>query len=44
MTMDAFGAALLRPVFATASAWRVLEAGIGTVMWFIAVGLLWEGR
>ncbi len=39
-----YGAALLRPVFATASAWRVLEAGIGTVMWFIAAGLLWEGR
>ncbi len=37
-----YGAALLRPLFATTTAWRLLEAGIGMVMWFIAVGLLWE--
>lgn len=37
-----YGAGLLRPVFATATAWRVLEVGIGAVMWSIAAGLLWE--
>ena len=35
-----YGAALLRPVMARPGAWRVLDAGIGVVMWAIAAGLL----
>lgn len=35
-----FGAALLRPVFATPRAWRALEAAIAAVMWAIAAKLL----
>ncbi|TQV77951.1 LysE/ArgO family amino acid transporter [Denitrobaculum tricleocarpae] len=36
-----YGARLLRPLFARPSAWRVLEAGVGVVMWTIAASLLW---
>ncbi len=35
-----YGAGLLRPLFATPLAWRVLEGGIALVMWAIAVKLL----
>ena len=35
-----FGAALLRSVFARPAAWRILDAGIGLVMWAIAAGLI----
>lgn len=35
-----YGAALIRPVFATPGAWRALEAGIAAVMWAIALKLL----
>ena len=35
-----YGARLLRPVFARPQAWRVLELGIGVVMWAIAISLL----
>lgn len=34
-----FGAKLLRPLFAQASAWRILDAFIGAVMFAIALGL-----
>jgi L-lysine exporter family protein LysE/ArgO len=34
-----FGARLLAPVFARASAWVWLELGVGLVMWAIAAGL-----
>lgn len=35
-----FGARALAPVFARPAAWRVLDAGIGLVMWAIAAKLL----
>ncbi|WP_371155033.1 LysE/ArgO family amino acid transporter [Jannaschia sp. 2305UL9-9] len=35
-----YGAALLRPVFARPQAWRVLDVGIGVVMWTIAISLI----
>ncbi|MFT6452254.1 MAG: L-lysine exporter family protein LysE/ArgO [Halocynthiibacter sp.] len=35
-----YGARLLRPWFAEPRAWRWLDAGIGLVMWAIALGLL----
>ena len=35
-----FGARLLAPLFARPGAWRVLDVGIGLVMWSIAVKLL----
>lgn len=35
-----YGARLLAPVFARPTAWRLLDAGIGCVMWAIAAGLL----
>ena len=35
-----FGARLLRPLFARPSAWRVLEFGVGVVMWSIAASLI----
>jgi L-lysine exporter family protein LysE/ArgO len=35
-----YGARLLRPVFARPAAWRVLDSGIGFVMWAIAAQLL----
>ena len=34
------GARLLRPVFARPGTWRLLEAGIGALMWTIALRLL----
>lgn len=37
-----YGARLLRPLFARPASWRVLEAIVGTIMWSIAIGLLWE--
>lgn len=37
-----FGARLLAPVFARPRAWQVLEAGIGVVMWSIALSLIAE--
>lgn len=35
-----FGARLPAPLFARPLAWRVLDAGVGCVMWVIALGLL----
>lgn len=35
-----YGARYLTPVFASPSAWRVLDVGIGCVMWAIAAALL----
>jgi L-lysine exporter family protein LysE/ArgO len=35
-----YGAALLRPLFATARAWRVLDAGIAVVMLLLAASLV----
>lgn len=35
-----FGARLLAPVFRRPGTWRVLDIGIGVVMWAIAVGLV----
>ncbi len=35
-----FGARLLAPLFARPAAWRVLDAGVGVVMWAIAVKLV----
>lgn len=35
-----FGARMLRPLFATPLAWRILEGGVALVMWAIAVKLL----
>jgi L-lysine exporter family protein LysE/ArgO len=35
-----FGARLLQPFFARPASWRMLELGIGGIMWFIAAGLL----
>lgn len=35
-----FGARLLAPVMQSARAWRVLDLGIGLVMWGLAAGLL----
>ena len=35
-----FGAGWLRPVFQRPASWRVLEAGIGLVMWLIALKLV----
>ena len=34
-----YGARLLAPLFARPSAWRVLDIGIGIVMWSLAAGL-----
>ena len=39
----AYGARLLAPLFARPGAWRVLDAGIGVVMWAIAAGLVLGG-
>ena len=36
-----FGSRLLAPVFARPVAWRVLDALVATVMWGIALTLLW---
>jgi L-lysine exporter family protein LysE/ArgO len=38
-----YGARLLAPLFARPSAWRVLDAGVGAVMWAIAAGLAFGG-
>lgn len=35
-----YGAALLRPLFAKPIAWKVLDVGIGFVMWLITIKLL----
>lgn len=35
-----FGARLLAPLFARPAAWRVLDAGVGVVMWAIALKLI----
>ena len=35
-----FGARLLSPLFRKPAAWRILDAGIGAVMWTLAVLLL----
>lgn len=35
-----FGARHLRPLFARPAAWRLLDVGIGVIMWSIAAGLL----
>jgi L-lysine exporter family protein LysE/ArgO len=37
-----FGARLIAPVFSRPGAWRVLDVGIGVVMWAIAVRLVAE--
>ena len=34
-----YGARLLAPFFARPGSWRVLDAGVGATMWFIALGL-----
>jgi len=38
-----FGARLLAPLMARPGAWRVLEAGVGAVMWMLALALLTGG-
>jgi L-lysine exporter family protein LysE/ArgO len=38
-----YGARLLAPLFARPSAWRVLDAGVGVVMWAIAAKLILGG-
>lgn len=38
----AYGAGRLAPLFARPMAWRILDIGIGAVMWAIAVGLVWN--
>ena len=35
-----YGARLLAPVFAKPSAWRALDAGVGVLMWTIAISLI----
>jgi L-lysine exporter family protein LysE/ArgO len=35
-----YGARLLRPLFASPTAWRVLDAGVGVVMWVVAASLI----
>jgi L-lysine exporter family protein LysE/ArgO len=35
-----YGARLLAPLFGRPAAWRVLDAGVGVVMWAIAAGLI----
>ena len=36
-----YGARLLAPVFARPVAWRILDLGVGLLMWAIAAGLIW---
>jgi L-lysine exporter family protein LysE/ArgO len=36
-----YGARVLAPLFARPGAWRLLDLGIGAVMWIIAARLLW---
>lgn len=38
-----YGARWLSPVFARPAAWRVLDLGVGLVMWTIALGLVLRG-
>lgn len=38
----AYGAQLLRPVFASPLAWRILDGVIAATMWAIAASLLWH--
>lgn len=38
-----YGARLLAPLFARPAAWRVLDLGVGAVMWSIAAGLAFGG-
>ena len=38
-----YGARLLAPVFVRPMAWRVLDIGIGCIMWTIAAGLVIKG-
>ncbi len=38
-----YGARWLSPVFARPVAWRVLDLGVGLVMWAIAAGLILQG-
>ena len=35
-----WGARLLAPWFAKPSAWRLLDAGVGSIMWLLAIGLI----
>ncbi|MGI3210262.1 LysE/ArgO family amino acid transporter [Roseovarius tibetensis] len=35
-----YGARLLAPMFRSPTSWRVLDGGVGVVMWAIAIGLL----
>jgi L-lysine exporter family protein LysE/ArgO len=37
-----FGARLLAPLFATPSAWRILDLVVGLTMWAIAFSLVWS--
>ncbi len=37
----AYGAAWLAPLFRRPVAWRILDAGIGCIMWAIAASLIW---
>lgn len=37
-----YGARLLQPVFARPAAWRILDAGVGTLMWTLAAYLIWS--
>lgn len=36
-----FGARMLAPVFEKPRTWRILDIAIGTIMWWIAIGLAW---
>ncbi len=38
-----YGARLLAPLMRTERTWRILDLGIGLLMWALAVGLLWKG-
>ena len=38
----AYGAAVLTPFFSRPSAWRILDAVVGCVMWIIAITLVWS--
>lgn len=37
-----FGARLLAPLFERPMAWRVLDVGVGVIMWWIAAGLVFS--
>jgi len=39
-----YGARFLAPIFARPRAWRVLDVGVGLVMWTIAAGLVLDGQ